>query len=57
MTRVSNSPVSNLTTGHAAVGCCATAWRLDRMAAWLFLPFAVWVAFASLLNASILALN
>lgn len=35
----------------------ATAWRRDRQAAWLFVPYAAWVAFASLLNASILALN
>lgn len=34
-----------------------TAWREDRMAAWLFVPYAAWVAFASALNASILALN
>jgi tryptophan-rich sensory protein len=35
----------------------ATAWRQDRAAAWLFIPYAAWVAFASALNASILALN
>ncbi|MBN8957374.1 MAG: tryptophan-rich sensory protein [Rhizobiales bacterium] len=35
----------------------ATAWRKDRPAAWMFVPYAVWVAFASALNASILALN
>ncbi|OPH82917.1 TspO/MBR family protein [Nitrobacter vulgaris] len=35
----------------------ATAWRLDRVAAWLFVPYAAWVAFASLLNASLFALN
>jgi len=35
----------------------ATAWRQDRPAAWLFVPYAAWVAFASALNASILALN
>ncbi len=34
-----------------------TAWRLDRPAALLFLPYAAWVAFATLLNASIVALN
>ena len=34
-----------------------SSWRLDRMAAWLFVPYAAWVTFASLLNASILALN
>jgi tryptophan-rich sensory protein len=32
-------------------------WRKDRVAPWLFLPYAAWVAFASVLNASILALN
>jgi tryptophan-rich sensory protein len=35
----------------------ATAWNRDRVAALLFLPYAVWVAFASLLNASIAVLN
>jgi tryptophan-rich sensory protein len=33
------------------------AWREDRAAAWLFFPYAVWVAFAALLNWSILRLN
>jgi tryptophan-rich sensory protein len=33
------------------------AWRLDRTAAWLFIPYAAWVAFASLLNGSIFILN
>ena len=33
------------------------SWRQDRAAAWLFVPYAAWVAFASALNASILALN
>lgn len=32
-------------------------WNRDRVAAWLFLPYAVWVAFASLLNLSIAFLN
>ncbi len=35
----------------------AVSWRQDRVAAWLFAPYAAWVSFASLLNASILALN
>ena len=33
------------------------AWRPDRVSALIFLPYAVWVAFASVLNASILMLN
>jgi len=33
------------------------AWRQDRLAAWMFVPYAAWVAFASALNAAILALN
>ena len=33
------------------------AWPMDRAAAWLFVPYALWVAFASALNADILALN
>jgi benzodiazapine receptor len=39
------------------LGFIATAWRLDRVAAWLFVPYAAWVAFASALNGSIWALN
>lgn len=35
----------------------ATAWETDRLAAWLFVPYAAWVAFASLLNGAIRALN
>ncbi|MEA1648259.1 TspO/MBR family protein [Nitrospirillum sp. BR 11164] len=35
----------------------ATAWRGDRTAALLFLPYAAWVAFASALNAGIYFLN
>jgi len=41
----------------AILGFVATAWRLDRVAAWLFVPYAAWVAFASALNASIFTLN
>ena len=41
----------------AILGFIATAWRLDRGAAWLFVPYAAWVAFASLLNGSIWMLN
>ncbi len=33
------------------------AWRRDRTAALLFLPYGAWVAFAALLNASIWWLN
>lgn len=39
------------------VGFIITSWWQDRAAAWLFLPYAVWVAFASLLNASIVVMN
>ena len=31
--------------------------RLDRLAAWLLAPYAAWVAFATALNAAIVALN
>jgi tryptophan-rich sensory protein len=33
------------------------SWRRDRIAAWLFVPYGVWVAFATLLNGAIFALN
>lgn len=39
------------------LGFIVTVWRQDRIAAWLFVPYAAWVAFASVLNASIFALN
>jgi benzodiazapine receptor len=35
----------------------AASWQRDHIAAWLFVPYAAWVAFASVLNASIFALN
>jgi tryptophan-rich sensory protein len=35
----------------------AVTWKNDRTSALLFLPYAAWVAFASLLNGSILTLN
>ncbi len=35
----------------------AATWRTERAAAWLFVPYAAWVAFASLLNGAIFALN
>lgn len=33
------------------------AWRIDRLAAWLLIPYLVWVAYATTLNAGIAALN
>jgi translocator protein len=33
------------------------SWRHVPVAAWLFTPYAAWVAYATILNASILALN
>jgi tryptophan-rich sensory protein len=33
------------------------SWWQGRVAAWLFVPYAAWVAFASALNASIYVLN
>ncbi|CUH67923.1 TspO/MBR family protein [Thalassovita gelatinovora] len=39
------------------LGFIATAWQRDRLSAWLFIPYAAWVGFASVLNASIAILN
>ena len=39
------------------LGFIAAAWRQDRAAGLLFGPYAAWVTFAAVLNASILALN
>jgi len=41
----------------AIIAFIAMAWTHDRTAAWLFVPYAAWVAFASVLNASIFVLN
>jgi translocator protein len=41
----------------AILAFIATAWRQDRVAAWLFVPYAAWVAFASVLNGSLYLLN
>ena len=35
----------------------ANRWNEDRLAAWLFVPYAAWVAFASALNLSVALLN
>lgn len=32
-------------------------WKLDRLAAWLWLPYVLWVSFATALNAAIWSLN
>lgn len=34
-----------------------TGWKKDRIAAGLFIPYAAWVGFASVLNSSLLYLN
>jgi len=41
----------------AILAFLAAAWRQDRTAAWLFAPYAAWVAFASVLNGAIWLLN
>lgn len=41
----------------AIVAFMMTSSARDRVAAWMFVPYAGWVAFAAVLNASILALN
>jgi tryptophan-rich sensory protein len=41
----------------AILAFVATIWRQDRVAAWLFMPYAAWVLFASALNAAIWHLN
>ncbi|MGE0524579.1 MAG: TspO/MBR family protein [Variibacter sp.] len=41
----------------AILGFIGQSWKPDRAAALLFVPYAAWVAFASLLNAAIWHLN
>ena len=41
----------------AVIVTIAMAWRVRRSAAWLLVPYAAWVAFATALNAGIVVLN
>lgn len=41
----------------AALAFIRAAWSVDRVAASLFLPYAAWVAYASVLNAAILVMS
>ena len=41
----------------AILAFIARRWRVDRVSALLFVPYAAWVGFASVLNAAIVALN
>ena len=39
------------------VAFIALTWSADPLAAWLFVPYAAWTAFAAVLNAALLRLN
>jgi tryptophan-rich sensory protein len=41
----------------AIVATLLAFWRHDRIAGWLFVPYAAWVSFATVLNAAIWRLN
>ncbi len=41
----------------AILAFIVASWMQDRLAPWLFAPYATWVGFASLLNGAIFALN
>lgn len=41
----------------AILSFIAVGWRVNRMAALLFVPYAVWVGFATALNAAIFLIN
>ncbi|MEQ8657024.1 MAG: TspO/MBR family protein [Hyphomicrobiales bacterium] len=41
----------------AIIAWMATARQIDRLAFWLFVPYAAWVTFATLLNGSYVLLN
>ena len=41
----------------AILSFIATAWSRDHLASWLFVPYAAWVAFATVLNAAVWRLN
>jgi len=39
------------------LGFILATWPHDRLAAFLFIPYAIWIAFAGVLNGSIFVLN
>lgn len=39
------------------IGTILTAWPISRVASWLLVPYAMWVGFASVLNAALWRLN
>lgn len=41
----------------AILAFIAVNWKQDRVSSWLFVPYAAWVSFASLLNLSVAVLN
>ena len=41
----------------AILATMALFWRIDRLAGALFLPYLIWVGYATLLNASLWQLN
>ena len=41
----------------AVVAFITVSWNRDRVGVWLFVPYAAWVAFATMVNASLLFLN
>ncbi len=41
----------------AILGFIAASWRADRAAALMFVPYALWVGFATVLNGALLMLN
>jgi tryptophan-rich sensory protein len=41
----------------AILATIRTFWRLDRIAAWLLVPYLAWVAYATLLNGTIWRMN
>ena len=41
----------------AIIGFILTSWRRDRLSALLFVPYALWVGFASVLNFAVAVLN
>ncbi len=51
------SPVITVPMLAAILAFIATSWRNDRVAASLFILYAAWVAFATVLNAAIFKLN
>ena len=57
MNRIGGALVVILLLLALIIAATFTYWRVDERAAWLFIPYVLWVAFATALNGAIWMLN